>query len=189
MRLIAGLGNPGIKYNLTRHNTGFFVIEELAKIYNLNFKNEPKFQSYTTEAKIDNKKIIFSMPLTYMNNSGMSVSRLAKFYKISFENIIVIHDDIDLPFGKIRISFGASSGGHNGVESIIRDLGTKDFIRLRIGIGNEISQSRKILVEKFVLQKFLDNEKKLFSAELPRYVETINFILKNGYKKAMEKFN
>ncbi|MFH1030348.1 MAG: aminoacyl-tRNA hydrolase [bacterium] len=189
MFLVVALGNPDSKYALTRHNAGFVVMEELVKMYNLKFKNMPKFQAYVAEKNTDDEKVIFAMPLTYMNNSGLAVSRLAKFYKINSENIIVIHDELDLPLGKIRISFDASSGGHNGVESIIHELGTKNFVRVRTGIANELSKSREIPSEKFVLQKFSPAEQKIFTSNLPKYTETIDMILKEGYEKAMAQFN
>jgi len=189
MYLITGLGNPGIKYEKTRHNAGFDVIGEIVDKYNLKLKNYPKFQSYIAETKIANEKIILAMPLTYMNNSGLAVSRLSNFYKLNPENIIVIHDDIDLPFGKIRISFSSSDGGHNGVTSIIASLGTKNFIRVRIGIGNEISNAQKIPLEKFVLQKFSTNELKSLSDEMPKYAEAVELIVEKGREKAMTVFN
>ncbi|MFC1613214.1 aminoacyl-tRNA hydrolase, partial [Patescibacteria group bacterium] len=108
MYLIIGLGNPGINYEKTRHNVGFAVIGEIIDKYNLKLKNYPKFQSYIAKTEIADQKIILAMPLTYMNNSGLAVSRLANFYKLNPENIIIIHDDIDLPFRKIRINFNSS---------------------------------------------------------------------------------
>lgn len=189
MFLIVGLGNPGNKYTKTRHNVGFLVVSALAEKYGLKFKNQPKFQSYIAEGGLQEEKVILAMPMTYMNNSGLAVSSLAQFYKIKIENIIVIHDEIDLPLGKMRVSFGASSGGHNGVASIIRDLGRKNFIRLRIGIGNELSMSRKVPSEKFVLQNFSRDEIKIISAEMEKYIEVVEMILKDGYEKAMEEFN
>lgn len=189
MFLIVGLGNPGVKYARTRHNAGFLVIDALAEKRGLTFKNQPKFQSHLAEGNIDEEKCVLAAPMTYMNNSGLAVSRLVKFYKIKPEDIIVIHDEIDLPLGKIRVSFNSSSGGHNGVESIICDLGTKNFVRLRIGIGSELSVSRKILAEKFVLQNFSAEEVKLFSSDIGRYVEAVEMILKDGYEKASSKFN
>lgn len=189
MFLIVGLGNPGVKYAKTRHNVGFFIVEEMIEKYGFKFKNQPKFQSYVAEGNIDEKKCVLAAPMTYMNNSGLAVSRLAQFYKIAAEKIIVIHDEIDLPLGKIRVSFNSSSGGHNGVESIIRDLGTKNFVRLRIGIGKELSVLRKILAEKFVLQNFSAEEIKLFSGEMGKYIEAVEMIVKEGYEKAMTAFN
>ncbi|OGF20293.1 hypothetical protein A2Y83_01920 [Candidatus Falkowbacteria bacterium RBG_13_39_14] len=211
MYLVIALGNPGVRYALTRHNAGFIAMDELADIYNLKFKNTPKFQAYAAsaspplqresasasphlqggdrEGKTADGKIIFAMPLTYMNESGITVSRIANFHKIFPKNIIVIHDELDLPLGKIRVSFGASAGGHNGVLSIIRELGTKNFIRLRIGIGNEISEARKIPSEKFVLQKFTPAEQKIFTSNLSLYTKAVYTILKEGHEKAMAEFN
>ncbi len=189
MFLIVGLGNPGVKYAKTRHNAGFLVIDALAEKHGLTLKNRPKFQSHLVEGNIDGEKSVLAAPMTYMNNSGLAVSRLAQFYKITPEEIIVVHDEIDLSFGKIRVSFNSSSGGHNGVQSIIDLLGVKNFIRARIGIGNDLSASRKIPAEKFVLQNFSAEEMKLFSSEIGIYVEAVEMILKDGCEKAMGDFN
>jgi len=135
MNLIVGLGNPGFKYKKTRHNIGFMIIDELKK-------------------QIDKKQNILLKPLIYMNNSGKEVKAVMEKNKI--ENLIVIHDDIDLPFKEIRISKNSSSAGHKGVQSIINELKTQDFIRIRIGIKSE----QKTSTEKFVLEKFTKQEKK-----------------------------
>jgi len=189
MYLIAGLGNPGIKYEKTRHNAGEIIVSEMADKYGLKFKNYPKFQSYITEGKIGDVKVILALPLTYMNNSGLAVSRLANFYKIDFKNIIIVHDEIDLPLCKMRVSAFSSAGGHNGVGSIIKDLGTKDFIRLRIGIGNKISEERKLPAEKFVLHNFSKEELKLILSDKDKYIEAIETVVVKGYEMAMDKFN
>lgn len=189
MFLIVGLGNPGMKYIKTRHNAGFLVVSEITEKYGLKFKNMPKFQAYAAEGLLGEEKAILAMPMTYMNNSGISVSRLAQFYKIAPSNIIIIHDDIDLPVGKLRISFDASSGGHNGIKSIISSLGTQKFIRLRIGIRNELAEEKNISAEKFVLQNFSRDEIKIISDGMEKYISAAEMILKEGYKKAMGEFN
>lgn len=189
MFLIVGLGNPDMKYAKTRHNAGFIVIEALAEKYELTFKNQPKFQSHLAEGTIDEEKCVFAMPMTYMNNSGLAVSRIAQFYKITSEKIIVIQDDIDLPFGKIRVSFNASSGGHNGIKSIISSLGTQGFIRLRIGIRNELIDEKKIPADKFVLQNFSKEEVKNMAEDMNTYIEAVEMILREGYERAMGEFN
>lgn len=189
MFLIVGLGNPEEKYKLTRHNVGFIVLEGLAEKYNLSFKNQPKFKAYLAKGLVGDKEILSAIPLTYMNNSGAVVGSIAKFFKIRAENIVIIHDDLDLPFSKLRIRFGASFGGHKGIESIIQALGTKKFIRLRIGIGNELSASKKITSEKFVLQNFSLEELKYIENGKTRYAEIVETILTEGCEKAMNKFN
>lgn len=152
MKLIVGLGNPGKIYEKTRHNIGFRVLDKMTE----SFKFEKKFNAKISETKSGKKKMIFAKPQTFMNNSGIAVSAIAKFHKIKPENIIVIHDDMDLAFGKIKISFGSRSAGHNGAQSIIDSFGTNEFFRLRIGIG----QIKKIPADKFVLQKFSAPEEK-----------------------------
>ncbi len=189
MFLIVGLGNPGVKYAKTRHNVGFLVVEELAEKYGFVLKNMPKFQSYAAEGKIGKEKVIVAMPMTYMNNSGLSVSRLAQFYKIQPENIIVIHDDIDLPFGKQRISFNSSSGGHNGIKSIISSLGTQNFIRVRVGISNKLMEEKNIPADKFVLQNFSKDEMKNVLGEMGKYISAVEMIMIKGYEKTMGEFN
>lgn len=165
MCLIVGLGNPGNKYANTPHNIGFEVVNQLQEnwrtVYNFSgWKLTQKFNSQISEGKINDKKIILAKPTTYMNGSGIAVKKLFDFYKTPYRDIIVIHDDADLPFGAIQESYGRGSAGHKGVESIITTLGTKNFTRIRIGIrpiGKELAPKS---LEKFVLEKFTVSEKK-----------------------------
>lgn len=152
--LIVGLGNPEKKYEKTRHNIGFRMLDKIIEDYKLKIaNNEKKFKALTAEWITDDKKIILAKPLAFMNNSGESVRMLTAFYKIPATNVLVIHDDIDLPFGTIRLSKDSRSAGHNGVQSIINELGTQDFSRIRIGIGKDKQE-----VKDFVLQKFSTEE-------------------------------
>jgi len=158
MKLIIGLGNPGKKYENARHNLGFLVIDELAEKININdWKIKMQFNANITRGDFNNKKIILAKPQTFMNNSGMAIKSITDYYKISAENILIIHDDIDLKLGEIKIQKNRSSAGHNGVQSIIDYLKTKDFIRIRLGI-KPIDQETIIDIEKFVLQKFSKKE-------------------------------
>lgn len=151
MILIVGLGNPGIKYAGTRHNIGFEAVDRLAKENSFpDFKLQNRFQAETTEGTISGRKAILAKPRTFMNNSGQAVKALADYYKI--KDLFVIHDDIDLPLGEIKASKNRGSAGHKGVESIIEQLKTKDFGRIRIGICPEEGKPEN--VEDFVLQKF-----------------------------------
>jgi len=143
MKLIIGLGNPGTKYKKTRHNIGFMVIDFL-------IKNE----------EFNSKKVKLIKPQTFMNNSGQEVKKIVDYYKIPIENIIIIHDDIDLSLGEIKVQQNRSSAGHKGVQSIIDNLGTQDFIRMRIGIKPE---ELKINTEKFVIQKFTEEEQEIIN--------------------------
>jgi PTH1 family peptidyl-tRNA hydrolase len=148
MKLIVGLGNPGEKYTNTRHNIGFLVIDDLAKKQGISFNFEKKFEAEIGEES-DAK---FVKPQTFMNESGKSVVRVKDFYKIELENIIVIHDDVDLDLGKVRVSKGGSSAGHKGIQSIIDNLGTSDFWRIRVGVGRH----SVIATEDWVLKNFED---------------------------------
>src|SRR3989344_5979346 len=136
MKLIVGLGNPGEKYAKTWHNIGFAAIDHLADGFKFSdFKDTKKFQAEIATGQIGDKKIILAKPLTYMNESGQAVGLLVNYYKLSREDIIIIHDDIDLPVGRIKLVKNSSAGGHNGIKSIIQHLKTQDFIRIRIGIA------------------------------------------------------
>lgn len=148
MKLIIGLGNPGTKYEKTRHNIGFMVLDVL-------IKNE----------QFDSKKVKLIKPQTFMNNSGQEVKKITDYYKIPAKNIIIIHDDIDLPLGEIKIQQNRSSAGHKGVQSIIDSLGTKDFTRMRIGIRpEELIQE----TEKFVIQKFTQEEQDIINETIKK---------------------
>ena len=167
MILIVGLGNPGEKYKLTRHNIGFRTIDELES---LNFKG-----------------VVLVKPKTFMNLSGKAVKKEIENYKLKIENLIVIHDDIDLPLGKIRISKNRGAAGHKGVESIIKELKTKNFIRFRIGICPKNGKPKN--PENFVLQKFNKEEEKIVKEVIKKTAEAIEFALKAGLEKAMSKYN
>jgi len=167
MILIVGLGNPGKKYENTRHNIGFRIIDELEK------------------KELSEKAIPFK-PLTFMNNSGKAVKKLTDNLQLTTNNLWIIHDDIDLLLGKIRISKNRGAGGHKGVESIIRELKTKNFVRFRIGI-NRFAQNQKI--EKFVLEKFTKTEEKIVKEMIQKTTEAIEFCLKQGIEKTMNKYN
>jgi len=188
-KLIIGLGNPGPEYQNNRHNIGFQTLESLRVAPNLfgalsNFKLEKKFKAEI--AKGDN--FILAKPQTFMNNSGQAVKILKSFYKIKPENIIVIHDDIDLPISKIRISQGSSSGGNKGVDSIIKELGSKNFIRVRVGIAN--TQRVKIPADKFVLQNFNPSDKKILKNLMPQILGALNMLIADeSITKVQNKFN
>jgi len=151
MILIIGLGNPGTKYKNTPHNLGFEIVNLIKKEGSFSvWKNKAKLKAKISQGEINNQKIILAKPQTFMNSSGQAVSHLIKFYKIPLKNLWVIHDDLDMELGKIRIKKDSKSAGHKGVQSIIDELGTKNFNRLKIGIG---PKPIKINSKKFVLQK------------------------------------
>lgn len=190
MKLIVGLGNPGKKYEKTRHNVGFIAISNLrsqSSEYS-DWKLNKKFTAEVAEGKINGKKIILLRPQTFMNRSGIAVRAAAAFYKIKPPDIFVIYDDIDLPLGKIRIRKDGSSGGHLGVQSIINLLGTQNFVRFRIGIGPE-KRWKGFDAAKFVLQKFSKKEEKNINEAIKKIIDAIRVALDEGVEKAMTKFN
>lgn len=152
MKLYVGLGNPGEKYSKTRHNVGYILLDEFANSAGLAWKENKKLKCVMTEHLGD----YYIKPTTFMNDSGDSVSAVANFYKIKPENIIVMHDDVDLEFLRTKYQIGANSAGHHGIESIIENLGTKEFWRFRVGIGK--AQIRDIATEDWVLMNFSDEE-------------------------------
>ena len=175
MKLIVGLGNPTKQYEMTRHNIGFMVIDELAKKLGVTLKSERKLKAEIA-ITLRAETLILAKPETFMNLSGTSVQKIAQFYKIKAEDIWVISDDLDLDFGKLRLRQNGSSGGHNGLKDIIEKVG-EDFVRFRVGIKNE--QESKIPAEDFVLQKFSKSEQ----AELPEVIEkTLNLIVESLQK-------
>ncbi len=181
MKLIAGLGNPGSKYQNTRHNVGFIVVDAFAKRVGLLWKVEKDLLCYLAK----NRELVLIKPTTFMNKSGEAVRSAANFFKIEPPDILVIHDDLDLPFGKIRISFDSVSAGHKGVQSAIESLGGSDFARLRIGIG----KGDKGEEEKYVLEGFSPEEKRDLDGLIGRCCEAISSYLDEGIHATMNKFN
>ncbi len=181
-RLIVGLGNPGKKYAKSKHNVGFMCLDTYAKANNLKFSKETKFIG---EISIQGQTI-YLKPKTYMNLSGNAVKVVQNFYQISTENILVISDDIDLPLTKIRLREKGGSGGHNGLKSIISQLGSENFKRLRIGID----RNEAIEAKDHVLSNFSKSEWKLFNEELIRYSQIIDdFASGEDYQNIMNKYN
>lgn len=199
MKLVVGLGNPGEKFKYTRHNIGFMVVERLVKdklslLPSLTaWKKDEKMAAEI--CKLDDCLII--KPQTYMNLAGLAVVRLAHFYKIAKDDIWVVHDDIDLPLGKIRIRRGGASAGHHGIESIIKELGTSEFVRFRLGIGRgklDIPKSADINlhrreIEKYVLSIFRDNEGGAVKNLVKNAVEALEIAINKGMEAAINRFN
>lgn len=183
--LIIGLGNPGREYKDNHHNFGFMLVDRLA--VRLNARGM-KLQSkaIVTNAIYEERKLILAKPQTYMNLSGHSVQGLAHFYKLPLENLLVAHDDLDLPFGTIRLRPGGGPGGQKGVASAIESLGTKDFVRLRLGIGRPPGRMDPAA---YVLQDFSRDEMKELSAILDRAADAALEFVVNGLDKAMNKYN
>jgi PTH1 family peptidyl-tRNA hydrolase len=192
MKIIVGLGNPGKKFEKTRHNLGFMVLDRFASKNKFpKFKMKKEFLATVSEKKIGKEKIILAKPQTFMNNSGLAVKRIFEKLRTSnieplTSNLWVIHDDLDIPFGKIKISFGRGSGGHKGVQSIIDEIGRKDFVRFRIGIGKREVGIRK---KEFVLEKFSKKEEKILKKVIELICRAIEMAIKEGIEKAMSEFN
>jgi len=190
MILVVGLGNPGRKFKKTRHNVGFWVIDELRKNSDLSpFKMSKKFNSLFSEGFLKKKKVLLLKPQTFMNNSGKAVKMLYTKYKTSNTNLWVIHDDIDIPLGKIKIVKNRGAAGHKGVQSIIDELNTKNFVRFRIGIKPASNQLSSKSLEKFVLEKFTKEEEKIIKEVIKKTIEAIEFAITKGIGKTMQKFN
>jgi PTH1 family peptidyl-tRNA hydrolase len=174
MKLIVGLGNPGNEYNKTRHNLGFLVLDKYLEENNLKFDKD-KFESIYTIDGIGEDRVIFQQPMTFMNLSGTAVKQLSDFYKIKPEDILIVYDDKDLPVGDIRVRTKGSAGGHNGIKSIINQLGIENFGRLRIGIGS----NPKINTADYVLGKFSKEDQEIIDNKMSDYIKEIdNFINK-----------
>ena len=175
MKLVVGLGNPGREYKNTRHNIGFMVLDYyLGKVA---WKNKMESNFYSTT--INNEEVIFIKPLTYMNLSGMAVSKVVKFYKIKMEDILIIQDDLDLKIGTYKIKKNSSSGGHNGIKSIISELNSEEFLRLKIGIG----KNPLMPTDKYVLAKIPDDELIAIESNFPEYKEIINSFISGSIDK------
>lgn len=185
MKIIAGLGNPGQKYDKTKHNTGFMTIDHYLDEKGLSLDKD-KFEGLWTKQKINGEDVILLEPQTYMNESGRSVSQVANFFKVDPEDILIIQDDMDMPIGKIRIRANGKSGGHNGIKSIIRDLGTEKFNRLKIGIRHP----KNATVVSWVLTPFNDEQQKLMDDAFDTSVKIIDdFIAGRDSQYLMNKYN
>jgi PTH1 family peptidyl-tRNA hydrolase len=189
MKLIVGLGNPGRLYANNRHNIGFICLNHFARTHGIKF-DQKKGHARIGIGEVAGNKVVLAKPQTYVNLSGESVNQLVKRFHINLNDLIVIHDDLDLPLAKIRISFSSSSGGHKGINSIIQELGSQDFIRLRAGIGRpgqaEVSEDEIIA---YVLSDFTPEQKQAIAQIIPRVSEAILCLLTEGLTPAMNKYN
>jgi PTH1 family peptidyl-tRNA hydrolase len=185
MKLIVGLGNPGRKYKDTRHNVGFMVIDELAKRKGWGL-NKKKFQGHYAYEDVGTDKVILLEPQTYMNLSGDSVKPLADFYGIAPEDIVVVYDDLDLPTGKVRLRQSGGHGGHNGIRSIIDQLGTKNFNRIRIGIDRP---KEGLTVTDHVLGRFSKTERALIDESVEHAATACDAFMTEDFQSVMNKFN
>ncbi|MBI3103674.1 aminoacyl-tRNA hydrolase [Candidatus Daviesbacteria bacterium] len=205
MKLIVGLGNPGEKYANVRHNLGFMVVDELVKKLDVgsgkldfevrSWKFENKFKSEILRfAQNDKGGVMLVKPQTYMNNSGLAVKLLTTYYNLQPVDIIVIHDELDLPLGKIKVRMGGAAAGHHGVESIIKALDTDQFIRVRLGIGNiktQLAERKRehVNAEKFVLEPFMHSEKSQVKHMLKQAIKALDLLLAKDLTTAQNQFN
>ena len=185
MKLIAGLGNIGDKYCFTRHNAGFMVLDKWAMDEGLSFREEKKLKCFLTKLRYNNEDLLLVKPTTFMNLSGEAVRAVMDYYKIEVKDILIIYDDIALDLGRIRFRANGSDGGHNGIKSIIQHVGTKDFDRLKVGIGPQPN----IPSENYVLQNFPKEQHEELKDVLKKSIEAVEYYLKNDIQKAQNLFN
>jgi PTH1 family peptidyl-tRNA hydrolase len=187
-KLIVGLGNPGKEYAETRHNAGFKLVELFQARHEQDLSGwSKKFEARISEGRLQRQKVILLMPQTFMNESGSSVGAAADFWKAAAKDTIIVYDDLDLPLGTVRIREQGSAGGHKGVASILKRLGTQKIARLRLGIGTE--RATRVPAEDYVLEKFSAAEKDVLKDALKRASEALEMMLIEGAAAAMNKFN
>ena len=203
MKLIVGLGNPGEKYETTRHNLGFVILDHFLKdaktVNQTNWEDSPKLKSEIFILQLQSKtgqgqKVLLAKPKTYMNGSGMAISLISSFYKITPDDIWIIHDELDLPLGAMKIRLGGSGAGHHGIESIIKALGTDKFWRFRMGIGNNKSnlknqKSKLRIMNDFVLGGFGRGDKGSLKHMIKRGAKALTTALEKGIEASMNQFN
>lgn len=181
--IIAGLGNPGAKYNGSRHNAGFMVIDALTS--SASVQSRERFQAHILEIRSEDETIVFMKPLTFMNDSGNAVSQVVRWYKAEPDRVLIVYDDLDLPFGSIRLRARGSAGGHNGLASVIQKLGTQEIPRLRVGIGRPASGS----TVNYVLSRFTPTERAELPGIIDRAVLAVNAWRDEGIESAMNTYN
>ena len=184
MKLIVGLGNPGKDYQKTRHNIGFLLIDYVAKKYDLEF-NKEKFGALYTETIINGEKVLFIKPLSFMNLSGTVVRKYFDFYKLDVKDILVFQDDLDMNFGRVKFVYNSSSGGHNGIKDIEKNLGSKEYARLKIGVSHD----RTIDTKDYVLGNLSSEESKKLNEILPITTDILDDFMVVSFTNLMNKYN
>ncbi len=184
--LVVGLGNPGSKYEWTRHNMGFLVVDELAERLSIPVQRL-KFKALTNTAVLGGKSVLLMKPTTYMNLSGEAVGQAARFYKIPPERVLVISDDVALPQGKLRVRRSGSAGGHNGLKNIISHLGTDQFPRIKVGVGQKPSPDSDMV--GWVLGTFTGQDRKVMEETIGRAADAVTVLLQHGIDQAMASYN
>lgn len=188
MKIVVGLGNPGLKYEFTRHNIGFRIVDSLAQDIEIEFKKVKSYYSLISRGMINNHKVMLVKPQTFMNLSGRAVSKVVSYYKISFRDLLIVYDDLNLELGQVRIRKKGSAGGHKGMESIMQYLNSEDVPRLRIGIGNPAVNFNFNCVS-YVLSNFNNEEKDKIREVIQLSTDAIKTITQNGFEKTMRKYN
>jgi PTH1 family peptidyl-tRNA hydrolase len=189
MKLIVGLGNPGKEYSSNRHNIGFLCINHFARLHRIAL-DKKQGKARVGRGTVAGNEVVLAKPQTYMNASGNSVVQLMQKYSVGPDDLIVIHDDLDLPLGKIRIRNGSSSGGHKGADSIISSLGTRDFIRIRVGISRPQAEGEEeCSIVDYVLGDFTSTDKPILEDTIRRVSHSIVCLITEGVAAAMNKFN
>ena len=185
IKLVVGLGNPGNSYQDTRHNAGFIIADKIAQDFNIELNNK-KFDSVFGRGFVEGVEILLAKPMAFMNRSGPPVQKLAHYYRIQCEDMLVIHDDIDLAYGRLKIKEKGGHGGHNGIRSLMDAFGGGDFVRLRIGVGRSGAGAD---VTGHVLGKFTAEQSQLLARIIPRARDAVVTILSQGAKVGMNLFN
>ncbi len=185
---MVGLGNPGLKYEFTRHNIGFRIVDSLARDIEIEFKKVKSYYSLISRGMINNHKVMLIKPQTFMNLNGRAVSKVVSYYKIPLRDLLIVYDDLNLELGQVRIRKKGSAGGHKGIESIMQYLDSEEIPRLRIGIGNP-SVNFNFDCVSYVLSNFNGNEKDKIKKVVQLSTEAIKTIIEDGFEKAMRKYN
>jgi PTH1 family peptidyl-tRNA hydrolase len=186
IRLIVGLGNPGPEYELTRHNAGFWLVDNLANtLPGCRLQRETRFNGMVAKGSISGNEVWLLEPLTFMNRSGQSVGALVRFFKIKPEEVLVVHDELDIPPGVAKLKKGGSSGGHNGLKDITAALGTQDYWRLRLGIGHPRNLSSQQAVADFVLHRPRKEEQPLIEESIDKSLRIIPLVVEGKFDVAM----
>jgi PTH1 family peptidyl-tRNA hydrolase len=189
MKLVAGLGNPGREYAGNRHNVGFMVIDALAQEAGLVFSQQ-KFEAEYAQGQVAGEKAVLLKPQTYMNLSGQSVVPALRFFKVATNDLVVVHDELDLPLGRLQVKSGGGTGGHNGLKSIAGLLGDEGFVRIRVGIGKpQVPGEKRSQVVGHVLGDFAKDEQKAADEAIARAVAAVKAVLSQGAQTAMNEFN
>ena len=183
-----GLGNPGSKYEFTRHNIGFRIIDSLARDMGIEFNKVKSYYSLISRGMINNHKVMLVKPQTFMNLSGRAVNRVVSYYKIPLQDLLIVYDDLNLELGQVRIRKKGSSGGHKGIESIMQYLNSEDIPRLRIGIDNP-SINYNFDCVSYVLSNFNNDEEDKIAEVIQLSTEAVKTIIEDGFEKAMRKYN